>query len=97
MGDFILSGGELAVMTILDSSLRFVEGVLGNKLSAEYESFHGGLLEHPQYTRPREFEGVMPPEVLMEGNHKKIEDWKKEESLNMTKKYRPDLLESDHA
>lgn len=92
MGDFILTGGELAVMTIIDSAMRFVDGVLGNKLSAIEESFAADLLEEPLYTRPREFEGEGIPEAYISGHHKKIADFKQTERLRMTKIYRPDLL-----
>lgn len=91
LGDFVLSGGELAVMTILDSSVRFCSGALGNKSSGEEDSFHNGLLEFPQYTKPREFEGLEVPEVLTSGHHKKIMEYQKEQSIEMTKKFRPDL------
>lgn len=91
LGNFILTGGELAVMTILDSALRFVPGVLGNKLSAVDESFEEGSLEYPLYTRPRDFEGKLPPEVLVNGDHKKIEAFKLQGSIEMTEKFRPDL------
>jgi tRNA (guanine37-N1)-methyltransferase len=92
LGDYVITGGEVAVMTILDSALRFVPGVLGNKISAVNESFQSGLLEEPVYTRPREFEGKEVPEVLLSGNHKRISEYKKEERVRITKKYRPDLL-----
>lgn len=92
IGDYVLTGGELAVMTMLDSSVRFVPGILGNKLSSEYDSFEDGLLEFPQYTKPQEFESMSVPEVLLSGHHKKIEEWQKEQKLLMTKKHRPDLL-----
>jgi tRNA (guanine37-N1)-methyltransferase len=92
VGDYILSGGDLAVMLILDSALRFVPQVLGNKVSAEEESFSTGLLEYPLYTRPREFNGVMVPEPMLSGDHKKIEEFKTKMAREMTKKYRPDLL-----
>lgn len=92
IGDYVLTGGELAVMTMLDSAVRFVPGILGNKLSSEYDSFEDGLLEFPQYTKPQEFEGMPVPEVLLSGHHKKIEEWQKEQKLSMTKKLRPDLL-----
>ena len=93
LGDYIITGGELAVMVILDAAMRFVPGVVGNKLSVEEESFASGPLEHPLYTRPREFNGMMVPAPYLNGDHKKIEELKKEQSLEMTKKYRPDLLE----
>ena len=91
LGDYILSGGELATMVILDSSLRLCPGVLGNPISSEQESFSQGLLEHPQYTRPREFEGLTVPEVLVSGDPKKIARWKEEQSWKQTEQYRPDL------
>lgn len=92
LGDYILTGGEVAVMTILDSALRFVPGTLGNKESAEFESFAHDLLEHPHYTKPRVFEGLEAPEVLLSGHHKMIEKYRESERLRLTKKYRPDLL-----
>lgn len=92
LGDFVLTGGELAVMTMLDSAVRFVPGILGNKLSSEYDSFEDGLIEYPQYTKPQEFEGMTVPEVLMSGHHKKIQEWQRQEQIAMTKKHRPDLL-----
>tara|TARA_Y100000590_G_scaffold470750_1_gene669339 strand:- start:111970 stop:112701 length:732 start_codon:yes stop_codon:yes gene_type:complete len=93
LGDFVITGGEVAVLTILDSALRFVPGVLGNKVSSENESFNGGLLEEPIYTRPRDFEGLEVPEILLSGNHKAIKEFKESERLRITKKYRPDLLD----
>ncbi len=92
LGNFILTGGELAVMTILDSALRFVPGVLGNKLSIIDESFASNKIEYPLYTRPREFEGKLPPEELLSGHHQKIEKFKSHASQEMTQKFRPDLL-----
>lgn len=92
IGDFVLTGGELAVMTMLDSSVRFVPGILGNKLSSEYDSFEDGLIEYPQYTKPQEFEGMQVPEILLSGHHKKIGEWQLEQKKNMTRKYRPDLI-----
>jgi tRNA (guanine37-N1)-methyltransferase len=91
LGDFVLTGGELAVMTILDSAVRFVPGILGNKFSAAEDSFEDGLLECPQYTKPREFEGVSVPEVLMNGNHAEIKKWQIKNKELMTQKLRPDL------
>jgi tRNA (guanine37-N1)-methyltransferase len=95
LGDYILTGGEIATLAILDSALRFVPGVLGNKGSAENESFHGGLLEQPQYTRPREFEELIVPEVLTSGNHKKIGEYQQIERERITQLHRPDLLKKD--
>lgn len=92
IGDFVLTGGELAVMLMLDSSVRFVPGVLGNKLSSETDSFEDGLIEYPQYTKPREFEGMDVPAILLEGHHKKIGEWQQQEKIAMTKKWRPDLI-----
>lgn len=92
IGDFVLTGGELAIMTMLDSAVRFVPGILGNKLSSEDDSFEDGLIEYPQYTKPREFEGMEVPAILLEGHHKKIQEWQKSQKLQMTKTHRPDLL-----
>lgn len=92
IGDYILTGGEIPTMAIIDSSLRFFEGVLGNKESSTKESFQSNLLEHPQYTRPKVFEGEGVPEILLTGHHRYIEKYQTEESLRITKQYRPDLL-----
>ena len=93
LGNFILTGGELAVMSILDSALRFIPGVLGNNQSTTSESFQGGgELEHPIYTRPKEFEGVKVPKVLLSGHHKEIEIYRQKERLRVTALYRPDIL-----
>ena len=94
LGDFVLTGGELAAMTVCDAVVRYVPGVLGSSDSTEEESFTGGLLEYPQYTRPRVFEGVETPEVLLNGDHAKIRAWRRQESLRATLRFRPDLLES---
>lgn len=91
IGDYVLTGGELPAMVLVDSISRYVDGVL-NKDSIEEESFSNGLLEYPQYTRPEIFEGVKVPEVLLSGNHQNIEKWRKEKSLEITKKKRPDLI-----
>ena len=93
IGDYVLTGGELPAMVMIDSILRLVDGVLNNKDSAEYESFSDNLLEYPQYTRPAEFMGKKVPDVLLSGNHKKIEEWRKEQSLKRTLDRRPDLLQ----
>ncbi len=93
LGDYILTGGEIPTMAIIDSSLRFFSGVLGNKESSEHESFQGNLLEHPQYTRPKIFDGVEVPEILTSGHHQNIKKYQKEEALRITKIHRPDLLE----
>jgi tRNA (guanine37-N1)-methyltransferase len=92
IGDYVLTGGEIAVMAILDSAVRFVPGILGNKLSSETDSFEDGLIEYPQYTKPQEFEGLVVPEVLVNGHHKKIQEWQHNEKIRLTQKYRPDLL-----
>lgn len=93
IGDYILTGGELPSMVIIDSVARFVEGVI-SKESLENESFSNGLLEYPQYTRPQEFKGLCVPEVLVSGNHQEVEKWRKEQSLKRTKEIRSDLLDS---
>lgn len=93
IGDFVLTGGELAAMTVVDSVVRLLPNVLGNAESHEKDSFSTGLLEHPHYTRPVEFRGHTVPDVLMSGNHAAIEKWRKEESLKRTFMRRPDLLE----
>lgn len=94
LGDFVLTGGELAAMTVCDAVVRYVPGVLGSSDSTEEESFTGGLLEYPQYTRPRVFEGVETPEVLLNGDHAKIRAWRRQQSLLITAKVRPDLFET---
>ena len=91
IGDYILTGGEIPAMVLIDSISRYVEGVL-NKDSINEESFSNGLLEYPQYTRPEIFQGERVPEVLLSGNHQEIDKWRKEKSLEITKKNRPDLL-----
>ncbi|APX72604.1 tRNA (guanosine(37)-N1)-methyltransferase TrmD [Companilactobacillus allii] len=93
IGDYILTGGELPTMSMIDATLRFVPGVLGNSVSAEDESFSNGLLEYPQYSRPADFRGKKVPEVLTSGNHEKIRLWRLEQSLKKTLNRRPDLLE----
>ena len=93
IGDFVLTGGELPAMVLMDAVMRYVPGVLGNENSAKEESFEDGLLEYPQYTRPADFRGLKVPEVLLSGHHAKIEQWKKEKALEKTKRLRPDLLE----
>lgn len=93
IGDFILTGGELSAMVIIDSVVRLLPEVLGNTLSNQTDSFSTGLLEHPQYTRPREFRGQEVPEVLLSGNHAKIAEWQDKESLRKTWIRRPDMLD----
>ena len=92
IGDYLLTGGEIPAMVLIDSVSRYVEGVL-NQDSIKEESFSNGLLEYPQYTRPEIFEGEKVPEVLLSGNHQNIDKWRKEKSLEITKKKRPDLIE----
>ncbi|MFH1856475.1 MAG: tRNA (guanosine(37)-N1)-methyltransferase TrmD [Candidatus Omnitrophota bacterium] len=92
IGDYILTGGELPAMVLIDSVTRLLPGVLGNKESIKEESFSGNVLEYPHYTRPAEFRALKVPEVLLRGDHKKIEEWRAKESLKRTKKKRPDLL-----
>jgi len=92
LGDFILSGGEIPAMALVDAVTRLIPGVLGNIASVEEESFSSGLLEHPHYTKPREYRGLLVPDVLLEGDHKKIEVWRRKESLRKTWKNRKDLL-----
>ena len=92
IGDYVLTGGELPAMVMIDSISRLVKGVLNNEDSAEYESFNNNLLEHPQYTRPEAFEGRHVPPVLLTGHHKNIEKWRREESLKRTYERRPELL-----
>ena len=94
IGDFVLTGGELAAITIIDTVSRLVPGVLGKEESFENESFSDGLLEYPQYTRPPEFMGRKVPEVLLSGHHANIEKWRREQSIIRTYNKRPDLLES---
>ncbi|MBQ9251352.1 MAG: tRNA (guanosine(37)-N1)-methyltransferase TrmD [Clostridia bacterium] len=93
IGDYILTGGELAAMVLTDCVARFIPGVLGSAESPEEESFSDGLLEYPQYTRPREWQGRQVPEVLLNGDHAKIQAWRRRESLRATLRFRPDLLE----
>ena len=94
IGDYILTGGELAAMVLTDCVARFIPGVLGSAESPEEESFSDGLLEYPQYTRPRDLDGSLVPEVLLNGDHAKIRAWRHRESLRATLRFRPDLLET---
>lgn len=93
IGDYVLTGGELPAMVMLDAVARMVPGVLSNEQSGETESFEGGLLEYPQYSRPAEWNGKKVPEVLLSGDHQKIEAWRREQSILRTMRYRPDLLQ----
>ncbi|MFA5059848.1 MAG: tRNA (guanosine(37)-N1)-methyltransferase TrmD [Candidatus Omnitrophota bacterium] len=94
IGDYVLTGGEIPALVIIDSVTRLVPGVLGKSESLSVESFDGNLLEYPQYTRPANFRGINVPDVLLSGHHKAIESWRKAQSLQKTKKLRPDLLKS---
>jgi tRNA (guanine37-N1)-methyltransferase len=95
IGDYVLSGGELAAMVLLDAAVRLLPGVMGKEASGAEESFEDGLLEYPQYTKPREFEGRAIPEVLLSGDHAKIAAWRKAQAQALTKGRRPDLLRGD--
>ncbi len=92
VGDYVLTGGELPAMVMIDCISRLVPGVLNNDVSAEIESFHDNLLEYPQYTRPEMYEGKKVPEVLLSGHHKNIETWRRQQSIKRTLERRPDLL-----
>ncbi|MGJ7922412.1 tRNA (guanosine(37)-N1)-methyltransferase TrmD [Neobacillus sp. LXY-4] len=93
IGDYVLTGGELGAMVIIDSVVRLLPGVLGNEESHQQDSFSTGFLEHPHYTRPADFRGMKVPDVLLSGNHRLIEEWRKKESLRRTFLRRPDLLQ----
>lgn len=92
IGDFVLAGGEIAAMALIEACVRLIPGVLGSASSLGEESFEAGLLEYPQYTRPREFEGLEIPAVLMSGDHKKIADWRRKKAEETTRARRPDLF-----
>jgi len=94
LGDFVMTGGELAAQALIDATVRLLPGVLGNQASAEEESFSNGLLEHPQYTKPAQWEGHAIPEVLLSGNHAKIDAWRRAQSEEITKTRRPDLWDA---
>lgn len=93
VGDYVLSGGELPTLTLIDGIIRLLPGVLGNESSSVDESFENNLLEYPHYTRPEKFNGWSVPETLLTGNHKEIEIWRRDQSLIRTRKNRPDLLD----
>lgn len=93
IGDYVLTGGELPAMVLVDSVARYVDGVLGSESSVIEETFSDNTLEYPQYTRPQIFEGIPVPEILLSGHHANIEKWRKEQSRILTEKLRPDLLE----
>ena len=92
IGDYVLTGGELPAMVVVDAVVRLLKGVLGTEASKEFESFSQNLLEYPQYTRPAEYRGLKVPSVLLSGNHKAIELWRQKEAIRRTKSRRPDLL-----
>jgi tRNA (guanine37-N1)-methyltransferase len=91
IGDYVMNGGEVPAMVVVETVARLVPGVIGDEQSLTEESFSGEMLEYPQYTRPREYKGQVVPEVLVSGDHKKIEEWKRQAALEKTAKYRPDL------
>jgi len=93
IGDYVLTGGELAAMVLIDAVVRLLAGALGDEDSAKDESFSNGLLEYPHYTRPEVFRGMKVPDVLLSGNHAKIAEWRRRQALERTEKWRPDLLE----
>jgi tRNA (guanine37-N1)-methyltransferase len=93
IGDYILSGGEVAAQVLLDAIIRLLPGVMGNEVSGTHESFENSLLEHPHYTRPQIFEGIAIPDVLTSGNHAAIEKWRRLEAEKLTRERRPDLLD----
>ena len=95
VGDYILSGGEIAALAVLDACVRLIPGVMGKAESAAQESFEAGLLEYPQYTRPREWEGRAIPDILMSGDHARIEKWRREQALRLTRERRPDLASDE--
>jgi len=92
IGDYVLSGGEIPAMVVIDAVTRLIPGALGCEQSAERESFVGGLLDHPHYTRPAEFRGLKTPEVLLNGNHAEIEKWRRRKAIEKTLRRRPDLI-----
>jgi tRNA (guanine37-N1)-methyltransferase len=94
IGDYVLSGGEIAALAILDACVRLIPGVMGKEESGAEESFERGLLEYPHYTRPREWEGRAIPDVLLSGDHAKITAWRRAEAERITRERRPDLMEN---
>lgn len=95
VGDYVLAGGEVAALVVLEAVARLVPGVVGREESVRHESFEEGLLEHPQFTRPQEFRGMTVPEVLLSGDHSRIREWRKQAAVEKTKRIRPDLLPED--
>lgn len=96
VGDYVLTGGELAALVLVDSIVRLLPGVLGDADSATYESFNDGLLDHPHYTRPVEFRGMTVPEILRSGDHARIAAWRQQKALELTRERRPDLLDDQN-
>jgi tRNA (guanine37-N1)-methyltransferase len=96
IGDYVLNGGELAAMVIIDAIVRLLPGALGDEDSAKDDSFSDGLLEYPQHTRPEIFRDMKVPDILLSGDHKKITEWRRQQSLERTKKWRPDLLKDEN-
>jgi tRNA (guanine37-N1)-methyltransferase len=95
LGDYVLNGGELPAMVLIDAVVRLLPGALGDEDSAKDDSFSEGLLEYPHYTRPEVFRGMKVPDILLSGDHGKIADWRRQQALERTKHWRPDLLEAD--
>ena len=96
IGDYVLTGGEIPSMVVIDGVIRLLSGVVGKKESLKYESFEDNLLDYPQYTRPSIYKGYKVPEILLSGNHKEIKKWRKEEAISLTKKRRPDLFDKNN-
>ena len=96
IGDYVLNGGELAAMVVIDALVRLLPGALGDEDSAKHDSFSEGLLEYPQYTRPEDFRGMKVPDILLSGDHAKITAWRRQQSLERTQAWRPDLLADDY-
>jgi len=96
IGDYVLTGGEIPSMVIIDGVIRLLSGVVGKKESLKYESFEDNLLDYPQYTRPPIYKGYKVPEILLSGNHREIKKWRKEEAISLTKKRRPDLFDKNN-
>ena len=96
IGDFILTGGEIPAMVLIDGVIRLLEGVVGKKESLKNESFENDLLDYPQYTRPDLYKGLKVPDILLSGNHSKIKKWREEKSVEITRKKRPDLFDKNH-
>jgi tRNA (guanine37-N1)-methyltransferase len=94
LGDFVLNGGEVAALAMVEACSRLLPGAMGNVESVPNDSFYDGLLDHPHYTRPREFRGMAVPDVLLSGNHAQIDQWRRQQALHITRSRRPDLLES---